>query len=493
MINFKKTYAILTLIISVFFIILGTDANEISKNYKNQAATITSNYLLAFHACNTTSGTIDCGPPTNHYTYLAQSNDGENWSLISSGGFPFQGSVPDVIQKGNYLYIYTPGVVNKYNISTNMIESTSAVTILDQTGNREDFVDPSPILDSNGNIVLFYLYSGTSLGVDPAMCRSSEALCTKVFRSATEISGSDGTRFQSNINDRAAIEISGTATDAASDPDIFAGSSSGYYLYISRGNSTQVLFSSTLHGTYTSLPLSSSGILVDNVGGVPAGHFDSNTNQYWTYTHTGMLGQNLSVRRATHSDFNNQLTDSNFATVISGTSIGLGNSFDIASPGFLEFDRTLSIGSSSGGKSSSSSSGNQTSSSSSGSSTSGSSTSGSSTSSSSSTSGSPSLSITGNSIVNLNGASSTTETLTVTASGFTEPMNCTLITSKKRVIAFTNEDFTIHDPSDIELVDIQVNKVRRVTYPTTVTVRVACKKVGQSMAIKASFPIDINR
>lgn len=475
-------FILIVLFISGNLTLLKSFGSELSSNLKNQ--TITNRYLLAFHACNTTGGTIDCGPPTNHYTYLAQSNDGANWSLISSGAFPFQGSVPDIIQRGNYIYIYTPGVVNKYNITTNMIENTSAVTILDQNGNNESFVDPSPILESDGRISLFYLYSGNSVGSDPAMCRSGESLCTKVFRSATEIEGSDGTRFQANINDRASIEITGSNTDAASDPDIFIGSSSGYYLYISRGNSTQAFSSNSLHGTYSPLALSSSGILVNNVGGVPAGHFDSATNQYWTYTHTGMLGQNLSIRRATHSDFNNQLSDSNFTTVISGTGIGIGSSFDVASPGFLEFDSTLNIGSSSGSKPSTSSSSSGSTSSTSSSSTS--------TSSSSTSSGTPSITISGDSVANLNGASSVGGTLTFTASGFTAPTNCSIL-SRKKIIEFPQDTFTIHDPDDIETVSYTAKKARRTSYPVDVTIRVACMSTGESMSIKDSFTITVNR
>jgi len=68
---------------------------------------ITAPYLMAFHACDTSAG-IDCNMPMNHKVYLAQSEDGVNWSLVP-GWQPFQGSVPDVIRRGDTLYIYTPG------------------------------------------------------------------------------------------------------------------------------------------------------------------------------------------------------------------------------------------------------------------------------------------------------------------------------------------------------------------------------------------------
>lgn len=75
----------------------------------SQAASesVTAPYLMAFHACDIAS-IADCHNPQNHRVYLAQSDDGENWSLLP-GWQPFSGSVPDVIRRGDTLYIYTPG------------------------------------------------------------------------------------------------------------------------------------------------------------------------------------------------------------------------------------------------------------------------------------------------------------------------------------------------------------------------------------------------
>lgn len=67
---------------------------------------INGKYLMAFHACDTAAD--NCRDPRNHRVYLAQSDDGTQWSIVP-GWTPHGGSVPDVIRRGETLYIYPPG------------------------------------------------------------------------------------------------------------------------------------------------------------------------------------------------------------------------------------------------------------------------------------------------------------------------------------------------------------------------------------------------
>lgn len=61
---------------------------------------ITGKYLMAFHACD--AAAAECRDPRNHQVYLAQSDDGAQWSLVP-GWKPYPGSVPDVIRRGESL------------------------------------------------------------------------------------------------------------------------------------------------------------------------------------------------------------------------------------------------------------------------------------------------------------------------------------------------------------------------------------------------------
>lgn len=297
------------------------------------AAVPTGKYLMSFHACNVS--TTDCNNPTNHNTYIAESNDGASWTVLT-GFSTKQGSVPDIVRRSNKLYVYIPGRMTSYNLETNTWEATSDVSIRHADGTTEPFVDPSPIFDDNGYIVLFYLVSGTSTSGDPATCASTETSCTKVFRSATEIPGSDGTRFTVDSGNRAEITVVSSGNQrSASDPDIFAGPS-GYVIYISRGMGVQVLTSSTLRGNYTNVTGLSGGMLVDGPGGIPAGHYDATSGQFWTYVTTNQTGGSQIIRRAVTTSLSTTIAESSFATVMSGAGVSaLGSSFITASPGFL--------------------------------------------------------------------------------------------------------------------------------------------------------------
>ncbi len=280
---------------------------------------ITGTYLLSFLACDT--GASDCANPDNHRVYLAQSNDGANWSLVP-GWTTYAGSVPDVIRRGNTLYVYTPGYVRRYRFATDTWEDPVPVTLTDP--DADSFVDPSLYVDDQGRLVLFYLLG--VFGQDPAGCASGESTCVKHFHSATEVAGSDGAQFVAEPGDRSQVTVNAPAT--ASDPDIFY-DGSRYVLYISRGSSIQVYTSPTLHGSYTVTTGLPGGYLTLD-GGVGSGYFDSATGHYWTYVHTN---QGV-IRRAVHASLGTQLAGGDFTTVLSGSGIGLGASYWVGSQGF---------------------------------------------------------------------------------------------------------------------------------------------------------------
>lgn len=287
---------------------------------------LSGKYLLSFHACDTS--TTNCFNPMTHKTYIAQSDDGIGWSPVS-GYAPYLGSVPDLIRRGDTLYVYNPGTVRRYRINTDTWEDPVPVSVRHADGRHEMFVDPSAVLDSNGKLVLFYLVGLP--GQDPARCPQGQKSCTKVFRSATEVEGSDGSAFIVDPGNRAEISI--TSFETASDPDVFE-DPSGFIMYISKGQDILALSSSDLRGNYTIVSKLPDGILARGSGSVPSGYYSAATKEYWTYVHSSREGISV-IRRAAHSSLDRPIPDASFSTIISGSSFpGLGSSCMVESPGF---------------------------------------------------------------------------------------------------------------------------------------------------------------
>ncbi|MBM3144926.1 MAG: hypothetical protein FJ010_08115 [Chloroflexi bacterium] len=316
-------------------------------NSQAASETLTAPYLMAFHACET-GGAADCHDPRNHRVYLAQSADGVNWSIVP-GWQPFPGSVPDVIRRGETLYLYTPGRLTRYHLDTNTLDPSEQVEI---SGLQGGYVDPSLILDDTGQLALFFLYGQP--GSDPAGCAPSETSCLRQIGSATEVLGSNGAAFTLDDGQRASMTIDPSLQiKSFSDPDIFFNGDQ-YVLYISHGPSTSVWVSKELRGEYVLEPGLLQGMLALGIGGVPAGYFDPSSGQYWTYAHIDRQGQTV-IRRAVHDDLFHPLDESEFGIVISGESLGLGANFSVASPGFAvnhpdDNEFTESTGQSPGGQ-----------------------------------------------------------------------------------------------------------------------------------------------
>lgn len=287
---------------------------------KLSAQPFTKKYLMAFHTCD-----VGCFSFQDHVVQVAESDNGADWTLVPN--FPsYNGSVPDIIARNEQLYIFTPGRVRRYNRFTGLWDTSPVnISVLNSAGNPVSFVDPSAFIDDLGRIVLFFLNSSNiPIGQDPAGC--STYPCTKYFDSAIEIAGSNGTQFVLQSGHRAEIVLS---SGTASDPDIFF-DNTHYILYISRGGSTSAYQSPTLHGNYTSFATLPPNSLLTTQGGIPCGTFDAETNQYWTFVHSN-VGGNTVIRRAVHTDFNNQLNT--FSTVMSGPIMGQPTTTKTESPG----------------------------------------------------------------------------------------------------------------------------------------------------------------
>lgn len=288
---------------------------------------ITSAYLMAFHACDTANG-VECNSPNNHLVYLAESNNGRDWSVIPQWQ-PYSGSVPDVVRRGNTLYVYSAGQNQLLRIFLDRGEAGAPESVK-VSGLDFGFVDPSPTVDEQGRIVLFFL-PGVQ-GADPAGC-GDQATCTRQIMSAVEVEGSDGTEFELVEGARVSFEIDASADlKSFSDPDIYFDGQQ-YVLYISHGPSTSVWTSTQLHGTYTLIEGLAQGLLTFGTGGVPSGHYDTASQQYWTYAHVDLAGKTV-IRLALHPNFSARLDDADFEIVLSGSSLGLGDGFIVASPGF---------------------------------------------------------------------------------------------------------------------------------------------------------------
>lgn len=287
---------------------------------------VTGAYLMAYHACDNSKS--DCHNPQNHRVYLAQSDDGVTWSLVP-GWVPYSGSVPDVIRRRNTLYIYSAGQNSlvRYHLDTNTMDAPAQATI---TGGQM-FVDPSLFVDEQGRLVLFFLYG--QMGGDPAGCMPGDTSCVRNIGSATEVQGSDGTQFTLDDGQRISVTLGPSAAyRSASDPDIFYDGKQ-YVLYLSHGPSISVWASADLHGSYSLVTTLPNGMLTSGTGGVPSGYFDPTSGQYWTYVHVDKNNRTI-IRRAVHDNLGRGLLENDWVTVITGESIGIGESFSVASPGF---------------------------------------------------------------------------------------------------------------------------------------------------------------
>ena len=290
------------------------------------AGMFTNRHLLAFHACPM----AQASNPENHYTYVAGSDNGLNWQ-VPTNYTAFKGSVPDLIRRGNIIYIYNPGTLHKYDTGAGDWSFTN-VTIQHPGGEEEFWVDPGVILDDQGRIVLFYLVGNTN-GYDPAGLPPGATNATKIFRSATEVYGSDGSRFIVDDGDRAQVEISTGLT--CSDPDIVY--TPGKYLMLAAFcNSIKAMQCESLRGSYSNVPgLVGEGMLVLNVS-IPSGHYVPATGKYWVFG-GNMVESRYALFRGVTNSFQQTMNVMDFTIAFDPTNYaGFGSNYLTASPGLAD-------------------------------------------------------------------------------------------------------------------------------------------------------------
>jgi photosystem II stability/assembly factor-like uncharacterized protein len=314
--------------------------------------TATPRYLLAFHTCDTAATptpTVSYACPDDlraHRAHVMTSDDGDTWQAIpgyTAYGYEtvgVTGSVPDVVRRGDTLYVFTPNAVRRFSLAASDWTGTPmAVQVTPADGSvSRAFVDPSPRLDSEGRIVLFYLV-GDGADRDPARCRTYDANCYKYFRSATEVDGYEGTVFLEDAGYRAVVGVTATPSsyDTASDPDVFPGDAGHpWVMYVARGAAIQARSSTDLRGCYSAIAaLGAESMVHDRDSGafsVPAGHYDASTGYYWTYGHRH-TGFTQYTARAVHSSIETPVASASFTTNLDGTELGQ-STWIAASPGF---------------------------------------------------------------------------------------------------------------------------------------------------------------
>ena len=163
---------------------------------------------------------------------LALSGNGTSSLLTSSDGVRFgapvaswAGSQPAPVRRGAILYVYDrptlnadglSGTVHRFAIGAGgSLTEKAAVPYTVQLGSPEDVARatagsfaPSFAVDENGALVLLY-----GLRFEPATnaCPASGKSCVKV-RTATEVTGSDGTAFTGDPGNRVVISVAPAAT-----------------------------------------------------------------------------------------------------------------------------------------------------------------------------------------------------------------------------------------------------------------------------------------
>lgn len=297
---------------------------------------VSKSFLMAFHACSVS----DCKDIRNHQVYIAESDDGANWSLLP-GWKSFIGSVPDVIRRGDFLYVYYVGIdngenlyVSKYNMVSGSFIEKSIVRLSNDFGH---FVDPSLSQMDDGKFLLTGLYvegvqptanAQPPQPSNPATCKANESTCIKTIKTASEIPGSDGAMFKLDSGARASITLDAN-TKSASDPDLFRDDKQ-WILYVSVGPSVIAYTGTDLNSEFTR-----KGFVSQNSGGIPSGFYQMSTGKIWTFVHTDQ-GQRSVIRRSIHESLSAPVPENAWVTVISAGSLGLNPDWRVESPGFAQ-------------------------------------------------------------------------------------------------------------------------------------------------------------
>ncbi len=269
-----------------------------------KAAPVTGRLLLAYHACDV----APCNDPRQHKVYVASSGGGRRFEVVD-GWEPYAGSVPDIIRRGDTLYVYTTTQVRRGLRVGDHWLAPEALLLVDEQGNRVQGVDLSAIV-VDGALVLYFLEG--QVGSDPARCPVGSESCTRRFRMAVEEPGSDGTRFRVRSEPVLEVTIKGQ-NDSASDPDIFPLWGGGYGLLVSRGMSFDAFVAESPDGPWTAR----GSQVRQGGGGVPSGI--ATRWGYWAYVSardrdTGIDG----IRRARFREFGAGIDEASFRWIYPG-------------------------------------------------------------------------------------------------------------------------------------------------------------------------------
>jgi FG-GAP-like repeat len=302
--------------------------------------TVTGRFIMSFFAC--TPGSC---LPTQDTIYLAQSNDGVNWSLVP--GYPTQnGSVPTPVRRGDTLYVYyvnpigSTVSVQKFHYSSGTWDAPVQITLNDPIG-YGSLVDPTAIIDANGKINLAYTSALANVNYEAGGCPPGQTTCVQHFRLATEDSASDGTSFTSSGPDLVSVPLGGAGQpDHAADPSLFQAGTQ-FVLTLSLAtlsgnspNSVVTLYTApSLSGPYTLSSTLPNGVLIPNPAGVGSGYFNNQLQQYWTYVQAaGGLGPLTVISRAVKTSLSQQIQISDLTQVMSSTSLGIGSNISLQHP-----------------------------------------------------------------------------------------------------------------------------------------------------------------
>ncbi len=303
----------------------------------------TGDYLMSFHACDPT--TVDCSNPGNHVTYLAESTPSSSTPFESfqvPTNFPnWSGSVPDVVKKGDNYYFYNAGNLHRYNRNTLALSGPTTVTINGLPPGHVPTDAMAIVEPLTNDLKLFFMDTVLGSG-DPAMCPSTcTTSCDKVFKSATEVSGSNGEEFDLDPGRRLTITIRCDVADpvgiGASDPDVFVVSPTSYVLLVSRGGKTQAFTGSSLSGPFSAISTLTDSVLITSGTGpnyvtVPTGYYDSATGKYHIYAHTNAIPP--TIQHAELTSLSTAIDETSFSDVLTSMDYFGDSDHWVASPGF---------------------------------------------------------------------------------------------------------------------------------------------------------------
>ncbi len=304
------------------------------------AQSVTGSYLMSFHSCDKSLCEVD---PMHHTVRLVESDDLLAWSPVTDFPEDVVGSVPDVVSVAGEAYVYFLDVKSDpYYPQVIVMNQTDGASeqrhfeILDSFGATVAFVDPSAILDSSGNIVLFYVKHTT-----PGGCASYP--CTLAVHSATEDRTTvyRGTSFSEDPGQRYSVTF--PTLGHITDPDVFESASGGYLMLVAHGTEVWAFQNTSLNtGRYSPISaLSSSPNRLIYGQTVPSGIYATiaGSSAYYIFAHS--VSSPSHIRASIQSSISGPLYASDFDTVMTGGKYGApintpAFTYSVASPGVAE-------------------------------------------------------------------------------------------------------------------------------------------------------------